>query len=387
MITTGIPPLDESLGEIRDGSCVCILLEPGVDGSLFLIRTLISSLEAGRTCLLVIPHTRFEIYRQEVIQLTGTDLTSREGRLLVVDGSDWDAIQGDLTYTPEMGAEIWISKVLNVCRDEDVDVIFAYFNLFEGEFGFDKSISIFRPEPGRKRPTVVIEYLNMIGRDHQIQISGMETFDVVISVNAGFTYIPFLNYFTIERVSWKEIRRQSVPFVVKDGKIIPKISKIVVTGPPNAGKSTFVRAASESGISVDRKGLTGHRTTVALDIGHLNYCGFDITLYGTPGQVRFDPIIPKLTRYAMGVIVILDVTRPDQFPRTRELMDMVHATCLPMVVAANKIDLPHSITEEEIRRKIGISRDVPVHFISAFNREDCRRVVETIIRTILEFPF
>jgi len=387
MITTGIHVVDDALGGIRDGSDVCIIMEPGVEGTLFLINTFISALAGGRTCLLVIPHTRMDIFRQEIFSLTGTDCTEAGGELLVLDGADWDAIEGDLAYTPGKGARTWKARVEAICEERKVDAVFVYFNLFEGEFGFDTARSIFSLETVETRPTVVIEYLNMIGRDHQEEIIESGDFDVVISVRAGFTYLPFLNYFTIEQVSWARSARRSVPFVVEGARIIPTISKIVVTGPPNAGKSTFVRSASESGISVDRGGLTGQLTTVALDIGHLSCGGFDITLYGTPGQVRFDPIIPQLTRYAMGVIVVLDVTRPDLFPRAKELMDLVHASCLPLVVAANKVDLPYTVTEGQIREMIGIGEQVPIHFITAFNSDQTRTVVETLIGFILEFPF
>lgn len=387
MITTGIHAVDDALGGIRDGSDVCIIMEPGVEGTLFLINTFLSSLAAGQTCLLVIPHTRMEIFRQEIFSLTGTDCTEAEGELLVLDAADWDAIDGDLSYTPEKGARAWTARVEAICEERAVDAIFVYFNLFEGEFGFETARSIFSLETLEKRPTVVIEYLNMIGREHQEEIVASGDFDVVISVRAGFTYLPFLNYFTIEHVSWTHIPARSVPFVVEGARIIPTISKIVVTGPPNAGKSTFVRSASESGISVDRGSRTGQLTTVALDIGHLSCGGFDITLYGTPGQVRFDPIIPQLTRYAMGVIVVLDVTRPDLFSRAKELMDLVHASCLPLVVAANKVDLPYTVTDGQIREIIGIGEDVPIHFITAFDSEQTRTVVETLIGFILEFPF
>ncbi len=123
-------------------------------------------------------------------------------------------------------------------------------------------------------------------------------------------------------------------------------------------KTTFVNQASDRGISGDRKDLKGAATTVAMDLGWLHFKGFDITIYGTPGQPRFDPILPQLASHAMGVVMVIDVTRPEQMDRVRTLMELAKVNLIPMVIAANKCDLPHTMNEADIRNSLHLKAEV-----------------------------
>ncbi len=70
--------------------------------------------------------------------------------------------------------------------------------------------------------------------------------------------------------------------------------KIVITGPFNAGKTTFIKAVSEiTVLSTERRVTEGTElgageTTVAMDFGRITVSD-DVVLYlfGTPGQERF----------------------------------------------------------------------------------------------------
>jgi len=97
-----------------------------------------------------------------------------------------------------------------------------------------------------------------------------------------------------------------------------------------------------------------------MDLGWLHLRGFDITLFGTPGQPRFDPIMPQIIRNAMGVIMIIDVTRPDSLPRARDLLTLVYAARIPIVVAMNKADLPHQMDERQVRESLKLRDEIPV---------------------------
>ncbi len=96
-----------------------------------------------------------------------------------------------------------------------------------------------------------------------------------------------------------------------------KEHKILFTGSVGAGKTTAIGAVSEiAPMSTDvrnhdqtvRKDLT----TVGLDYGELTLGNGDkLRLYGTPGQVRFDFMWQILAKGALGVIVLVDHTKPD----------------------------------------------------------------------------
>jgi hypothetical protein len=129
--------------------------------------------------------------------------------------------------------------------------------------------------------------------------------------------------------------------------------RILVTGPFNAGKSTVVRQLCASTISVDRMG-----TTVAFDYGNVEIMGLEAEVFGTPGQERFDFIFQIFAREVNGVLLVIDGTRPEDFERAKQMMGLVGSS--PVVVLANKADLPGSMTLDEIRRGLQLTRDTPI---------------------------
>ena len=84
----------------------------------------------------------------------------------------------------------------------------------------------------------------------------------------------------------------------------------------------------------------------------------------------------------MGVIMIIDVTRPDSLPRARDLLTLVYAARIPLVVAMNKADLPHQMDERQVRESLKLKDDVPVFFISSFRRSDVYSVLESMVDRI-----
>jgi len=142
---------------------------------------------------------------------------------------------------------------------------------------------------------------------------------------------------------------------VVTGGVRGYIPKILVTGPFHAGKTTIVHTLSTRAVSVQRMG-----TTVALDFGHVAHKGFTLDLFGTVGQPRFDPILKQLGSESLGAIVVVDSTKPEEFPRAKEMMQKAGVYGLPYVVAANKQDLPAALSVEEIRKKMNITDEVPI---------------------------
>ncbi|MGJ7554714.1 GTP-binding protein [Variovorax sp. RB3P1] len=86
--------------------------------------------------------------------------------------------------------------------------------------------------------------------------------------------------------------------------------KILFTGTMGAGKTTAIGAVSEiPPVSTDVRNsdtsVAKATTTVGLDYGE------KLRLYGTPGQMRFDFMWRILARGALGVVVLIDNSRPD----------------------------------------------------------------------------
>lgn len=95
--------------------------------------------------------------------------------------------------------------------------------------------------------------------------------------------------------------------------------KVVFTGPMGAGKTTAIRAISDSAaLSTDvpisgTEAMAGKTmTTVGLDYGECSIDGqWVFKLFGTPGQDRFRFMWDILGAGAFGLIVLVDNSRPD----------------------------------------------------------------------------
>ncbi len=94
--------------------------------------------------------------------------------------------------------------------------------------------------------------------------------------------------------------------------------KFIFTGTPGAGKTTAIAAISDippvitDTRTTDDLADTKDATTVAMDFGEFTLdSGETIRLYGTPGQKRFDFMWKILTQGGLGLIILVDNTRPD----------------------------------------------------------------------------
>jgi uncharacterized protein len=109
--------------------------------------------------------------------------------------------------------------------------------------------------------------------------------------------------------------------------------KLIFTGSMGAGKTTAIAAISEiTPISTDvdnsdRKLSDKPSTTVALDYGEVTLAGGDkLRLYGTPGQARFDFMWNILSEGAIGVVVLVDNSRPDPVADMKEYLTAFRST-------------------------------------------------------------
>ncbi|WP_257386681.1 GTP-binding protein [Tahibacter caeni] len=103
---------------------------------------------------------------------------------------------------------------------------------------------------------------------------------------------------------------------------------LLFAGPMGAGKTTAIRAISQiepintEVANTDFSESGKAETTVALDYGELSLDnGHTLRLYGSPGQRRFEFMWPLLAEGALGVVVLLDNSRPDPLADLRLFLD------------------------------------------------------------------
>jgi small GTP-binding protein len=185
--------------------------------------------------------------------------------------------------------------------------------------------------------------------------------DAVVSLNSIEERVIIGQGFMVTDASWNHPKNNMVLFfVLQPGGIKIYIPKILVTGPYNAGKSSFVKSISKESVSVDRMALEKFPTTIAMDIGHVDHDGFVADIFGTPGQERFDLMLDVLAREAVGAFILIDSSAPETFGRAKAMINKTQAEAIPKIIVANKQDLPGALSPEKIRDIMKLDKTIPI---------------------------
>lgn len=127
--------------------------------------------------------------------------------------------------------------------------------------------------------------------------------------------------------------------------------KILFTGTMGAGKTTAIAQISDiepvtTDVQNNDPTLLKETTTVGLDYGELTLAsGEQLRLYGTPGQHRFAFMWKILSKGALGVIILLDHSRPDPYADLSIYLSnfaelISQAAC---VIAVGRLDDPSAL--------------------------------------------
>ena len=168
--------------------------------------------------------------------------------------------------------------------------------------------------------------------------------------------------------------------------------KVVVTGPFNAGKTTFIKSVSEiTVLSTERQisdvaGEGSGETTVAMDFGRITVSD-DVVLYlfGTPGQSRFSFMWETLSEGMLGFVLLVDATERATFADAKEMIGFFsEMSDVPFVVAANKVEADDVDTIRTIRTDLELADSVPLLPVDARNKESVKAVLLGLLYEILE---
>ena len=164
--------------------------------------------------------------------------------------------------------------------------------------------------------------------------------------------------------------------------------KIIVGGHFNAGKTTFVKTASEIiSVSTERKvsNPTEKRfketTTTAMDFGKLKLEGKEVNIFGIPGQERFSFMWETLSRGANGFIFLIDSTTEELWEDTLKQINVM-VRDKPYIVCANKQDLPNVRPINYVRAKLNIPSNIPIVPCIATDRDVVAEVLSAVIYLI-----
>jgi hypothetical protein len=168
--------------------------------------------------------------------------------------------------------------------------------------------------------------------------------------------------------------------------------KVVVTGPFNAGKTTFIKAVSEiTVLSTERQisdtsGEGSGETTVAMDFGRITVSD-DVVLYlfGTPGQERFSFMWETLSEGMLGFVLLVDAEDSASFADAMSMIRFFRSMSdVPFVVAANKVPAEDVETLRATRAAIELDDDIPLLPVDARDKESVKAVLLGLLYRILD---
>ena len=168
--------------------------------------------------------------------------------------------------------------------------------------------------------------------------------------------------------------------------------KVVITGPFNAGKTTFIKSVSEiTVLSTERQvsetsGEGDGETTVAMDFGRITVSD-DVVLYlfGTPGQARFSFMWETLSEGMLGFVLLVDADEPKTFDDAREMIEFfTKMSDVPFVVAANKVTADDAEALRNLRNHLSLPPGTPLLPVDAKNRDSVKAALLGLLYEILK---
>jgi small GTP-binding protein len=397
MEITGIPKLDDAIGGVfPKGYNILFYAEPGVENLEFAQQIGFNFLKNKQKCIYFVNNKKPEIVL-EMFENYGWDIKNN------LKNKSFSMID---SYTPMLGLKSGVGVPVSAPTDinsissaitksiktnkNSVMIIDALTNLLDmTELNvLIEHMGTWKKEAKRNNVHLIFlftewayeEGFKQILRDHA---------DIVVDLKAIERNIILRKYFSVSKFDNKAMAHKDIPFrVFSPGGVKVYIPKLLVTGPFHAGKTSFIHSLSEHPVSVNRLG-----TTIALDFGHADINGFSVDLFGTPGQQRFDPILKLLGGEALGVVLVVDSTKPSDFPRAKEMLELTKTAGLPVVIAANKSNLKGALSIAQIRKKMNLPAEYPILPVVADNLksvkegEPCKLKKEglrTIMKKLLE---
>ncbi|MTK63280.1 MAG: GTP-binding protein [Methanobacterium sp.] len=366
MKKTHIPKLDDFLGGgVPEGSSMLFSAVPGVECEAFGYQILNGFIEDdGKgfifTNVAEPPNITYEFSRY------GWDLETHieEGKAFFVDGaSSFIGMPPEGKYVINNHEDVYemVKKAIN-----DVKGGVGIINNLSTLIDYTDPTEIIPMikgwnEEASKTGTVLVYLFTEWDYKPDLVESLKECFNCVVSLNSIEERVIIGQGFMVTSASWtKPLTNMVLFFVMQPGGVKIYIPKILVTGPYNAGKSSFVKSISEKSVSVDRMALEKFPTTIAMDIGHLDHGGFVADIFGTPGQERFDLMLDILAKEAVGAFILIDSSAPQTFARAKEMINKTHSEAIPNIIVANKQDVKGALSPEQIREKMNLNEQIPI---------------------------
>lgn len=163
--------------------------------------------------------------------------------------------------------------------------------------------------------------------------------------------------------------------------------KIVFAGSMGSGKTEAIKSLSEIPVlatevlNTDEQMHKKLQTTVGIDYGEVTLDdGHKIGLYGTPGQQRFNFMWGVICKGAIGMIILIDHTRPQPLDELNYYIDTFKQYGNNITIAITHIDEDLNTSTHQYRTWLAENNlNYPLYFIDARKKEDVLLLLKALI--------
>ncbi|MFX0081471.1 MAG: ATP/GTP-binding protein [Candidatus Hodarchaeota archaeon] len=163
--------------------------------------------------------------------------------------------------------------------------------------------------------------------------------------------------------------------------------KIVVSGPLQSGKSSYIKALDENALNVEAKGKDDKYYTVGMDLGSVKLNGFDCYLFGTPGLLRFSIMRSIVMQGSDGIIFLFDAVAPEKDDSAIMILNSIRKLLpsnVPIVFLANKQDIEGARPPEVIREQNYLPENTKIFPTSTKTGLNIKEAITHLVNIIYE---
>ncbi len=175
-------------------------------------------------------------------------------------------------------------------------------------------------------------------------------------------------------------RFEEVDIVDSDEDLTERPPVVTIMGHVDHGKTTLLDTIRNSRVAAgEAGGITQHIGAYQVERN-----GKKITFIDTPGHAAFTEMRARGAK-STDIIVLVVAADDGVMPQTREAIDHAKAAKCPIIIAINKMDIPHAnpdrVKQELAELNILVEDwggDVPCCYISALKKEGIDKLLDTI---------
>lgn len=380
MIEIGLPKLDEYLNGIPTGKTLLFHIEPGMEESNIGLHVLSHNIKKGINGIYVVSETSIKNVERKFAEYN-VNIKNHEN-LVIIDGySSLIGAPSDAKYIVEEPHDI---------RSYE-DLLLEVFDKMEkGIIVFD-SLSNIMDMCGEREALEGIERINR--EIERAEFVGIYNFiawpykeSIIYRLKRLFNAIIEVKFLDpigrqimeIKKHDWGSNEGKKIEFkIFKPDGLRIYIPKICVIGPAKSGKTEFIKALSKEFTSVDRLG-----TTVGIEHGVVDYKGYRAELFGIPSHERFMPLLEKFATSSLGFFLVIDSSNPSSFEIAKNMLNKFAG--FPLIIIANKQDLPGALKKDEIRYRMGLGSNIPIVEVVAKDKKGVYEAFEMLADRIVE---